>query len=207
MPQNLPTTKKNGAVDVLPSFNDFILAVEKVKKTLYKITKLLNEDGIPYAVIGGNAVAAWVAAVDESAVRATKDIDLLVNARDMDRITDLFQENGFIREDLRSLIVFVDVKERNRRKGIHIVVAGEKVLPSYLHPAPDLTSVTKSAEGFIILDFFSLVKMKLTSFRDKDRVHIGDMLSVGLITTEIKKRLPGDLRERLETIINDYENY
>ena len=50
--------------------------MEKVKKTLYKITKLLNEDGIPYSVIGGNAVAAWVAAIDENL--ATKhDVELL----------------------------------------------------------------------------------------------------------------------------------
>ena len=38
--------------------------------------------------------------------------------------------------------------------------------------------------------------MKLTSFRDKDRVHVRDMDSVGLITPEIEAQLPELLRAR-----------
>ena len=37
----------------------------------------LNQAGIPYAVVGGNAVASWVATVDAGAVRNTRDVDLL----------------------------------------------------------------------------------------------------------------------------------
>lgn len=44
-------------------------AVEKVKERLRRVTSTLNDAGIPYAVIGGNAVQLWVAQVDESAVR------------------------------------------------------------------------------------------------------------------------------------------
>jgi hypothetical protein len=39
--------------------------------------------------------------------------------------------------------------------------------------------------------------MKLTSFRLKDKTHIIDMDSVGLITPEIEAGLPDVLRERL----------
>ena len=45
-----------------------------------------------------------------------------------------------------------------------------------------------------------LVRMKLTSFREKDRVHIRDLDGVGLITTEIEAALPDVLRERLAHI-------
>ena len=45
-----------------------------------------------------------------------------------------------------------------------------------------------------------LVTMKLTSFRLKDQVHIQDMDSVGLITTEIEEQLSDTLRERLEQV-------
>jgi len=42
--------------------------------------------------------------------------------------------------------------------------------------------------------------MKLTSFRLKDKVHIKDMDSVGLITPEIEEALPPIMRERLQEI-------
>jgi len=42
--------------------------------------------------------------------------------------------------------------------------------------------------------------MKLTSFRLKDKVHIIDLDSVGLITPEIEQTLPDALRDRLDQV-------
>src|ERR1700737_135138 len=50
----------------------------KVRERLLRATAALNQVGVPYAVVGGNAVASWVATADEGAVRNTRDIDLLV---------------------------------------------------------------------------------------------------------------------------------
>lgn len=44
------------------------------------------------------------------------------------------------------------------------------------------------------------MRMKLTSFRDKDRVHIRDLDSVGLITPEIEAGSPEEFRERLAQV-------
>ena len=49
-------------------------AVEKVKDRLRRVTHSLNAAEIPYAVVGGNAVQYWVAQVDESVVRNTRDV-------------------------------------------------------------------------------------------------------------------------------------
>jgi hypothetical protein len=54
-------------------------AVAKVGERLLRATAALNGAGVPYAVVGGNAVASWVATVDEGAVRNTRDVDLLVS--------------------------------------------------------------------------------------------------------------------------------
>jgi len=48
-----------------------IRAVEKVRARLKRAATALDEAGVPYAVAGGNAVAAWVSRVDEAAVRNT----------------------------------------------------------------------------------------------------------------------------------------
>jgi hypothetical protein len=39
-------------------------AVANVRERLLRATAALNAVGVPYAVIGGNAVASWVATVD-----------------------------------------------------------------------------------------------------------------------------------------------
>jgi hypothetical protein len=44
--------------------------------------------------------------------------------------------------------------------------------------------------------------MKLAAFRDKDRVHLRDLLGVGLIDAGWLPRLPDTLRHRLEEILN-----
>jgi hypothetical protein len=44
-------------------------AVEKVQERLEKTARTLEAAEIPYCIIGGNAVRAWVAQKDEAAVR------------------------------------------------------------------------------------------------------------------------------------------
>ena len=53
-------------------------AVEKVQERLHRAAKGLEAHNVPYAIIGGNAVAAWVAKIDAGAVRTTRDVDILI---------------------------------------------------------------------------------------------------------------------------------
>ena len=52
-------------------------AVQKIHERLERTATALEEAGIPYAIIGGNAVRAWVAQADEAAARTTRDVDIL----------------------------------------------------------------------------------------------------------------------------------
>ena len=52
----------------------------KLRDVLAPLDEILKRHDIPYAVIGGYAVAAW------GEVRATRDIDLYCNAVDLDRL-------------------------------------------------------------------------------------------------------------------------
>lgn len=84
--------------------------------------------------------------------------------------------------------------------GVHLIWAGKKVRPSYLHEAPSVDEAVFDPEGFWVLDLPALVRMKLTSLRDMDRVHVADLLRVGMIDEAVRSALPGDLVERLEAI-------
>jgi hypothetical protein len=182
------------------SFGVHVMAVDRVEKRLRRVTAALDSAAIPYAVIGGNAVATWVGRVNPSATRATRDVDLLVRRADLDRITQAMDTLGFKRQDLRSLVLFLDPDEPDRRAGVRLVWADELVRPSYQHPAPSVTEAVRDPEGFSVLELLALVRMKLTSNRPIDQVHIGDLLSVGLIDETLRSSLPAQLRERLAGI-------
>lgn len=177
-----------------------LMAVERVQQRLRRVTAALDAAGIRYAVVGGNAVAAWVGRVDSGATRATRDVDILARREDLPRITAAITALGFAREDLRDLVLFIDPDEPSKRSGVHIVWAGERIRPSYSVPSPSVDEAERDPEGFLVLNLPALVRMKLTSFRDIDRVHIADMLSVGLITPPVRRALPKELVARLAQV-------
>src|SRR5579872_6736060 len=99
------------------------LAVAKVRERLLRVTGVLNQSGIPYAVIGGNAVASWVATVDEGAVRNTRDIDVLVRRDDLPAVTAALEQAGFVRDELLDIIIFRDGAEGKPSEAIHLLFA------------------------------------------------------------------------------------
>ena len=72
-----------------------VRSVEKVRERLLRATSLLDEAGIPYAVVGGNAVAAWVSTIDESAVRFTQDVDILIRREDLPLVAKALEPGRF----------------------------------------------------------------------------------------------------------------
>ncbi len=177
-------------------------AVEKVRKRLLRAASALDAAGIPYAVTGGNAVAAWVSRLDEAAVRNTQDVDLLLDRSDLERARQALESVGFIYRHVKSVDMFLDGPDAKARDAVHIVFAGEKVRSDYLIEAP-LVDQSELAEGFRLLQLEPLVKMKLTSFRLKDQVHILDMIEVGLIDRSWLPRLPQPLAERLQQLLDN----
>jgi hypothetical protein len=187
-------------VETIHSYRAFVMAMDRVERRLRTVTAALDAAGIRYAVIGGNAVACWVAKADPAATRTTKDVDLLVDPVDIDRISAVMAQLGFVKHDLRRLVLFVDPAEPSKQSGVHLVWCDRKVRPSYAHPAPSLDEVVRDAEGFLVIDLLALLRMKLTSLRDLDRVHVADMFRVGLVDAQLRAALPADLRQRLDAI-------
>ena len=124
-------------------------------------------------------MASWVARVDKEAVRNTKDVDLLVRREDFPRVIDVLQSIGFIHQNVAGVDLFLDGPEGSVRSAIHIVFAGEKVRPERALPTP--IAEAEAGPDFLVPTLDALVRMKLTSFRLKDKVHLLDLLDVGLI--------------------------
>ena len=186
------------------SWQRMIEAVEAVRKRALRATAALKAAGIPYAVAGGNAVAAWVARVDRAAVRNTRDVDILVRRTDFDRVRIALESIGFIHHELMGVDCFIDGPEGSPLDAVHLLYAAEKVRPEYVLPSADVTEID-SADNYDVVSLPALLKMKLNSFRRKDQVHLLDMLSVGLIDATWLDKLPPQHAERLQQLIDDPE--
>ena len=179
-----------------------VRAVEKVRQRLLRSTAALEKSGIPYAVIGGNAVAAWVSRVDEAAVRNTQDVDILIRRSDLDRVKAALEGAGFVHGKTTDVEFFLDGPDAKVRDAVHLLMAGEKVKEHYASPTPDVTQSERGNE-FQVIDLQSLVEMKLNSWRDKDRTHLRDMIDVGLIDSAWPGRFSSELSERLQELLDN----
>jgi hypothetical protein len=182
------------------SWQRMIAAVEDVRERACRASSALRRAGIAHVVIGGNAVAAWVARADLEAVRNTKDVDLLVRRDDFARVVAELGAAGFVHRNVNGVDLFLDGPQGSVRSAIHVVFAGEKVRPDHVLPAPDVAD-SEAGPEFPVPTLDALVRMKLTAFRLKDQVHLTDLLEVGLIDATWLDRLPPPLAVRLEQVI------
>jgi len=187
---------------------DGILALEKMERAVFKVkerllraTAALNDSGVPYAVIGGNAVGAWIEQVDETAVRATQDVDLAIRREDLDRAKTALEGAGFIYRRVAGIDMFLDGPGSKARDAVHVIFCGEKVREEYVAEVPDVVETT-SFTAFRVLTLEALVRMKLTSYRRKDQVHLLDLIDVGLIDAAWPAKYPSELAARLQHLLD-----
>lgn len=174
--------------------------VEQLFALLERLHSALTSAGIEYRVIGGMAVFFQVSACDPDLARLTRDVDIAVDRNDLKRIAKAAESFGFRYRHVAGIDMLVNAEAPKAKSAVHLVFVREKVRATDLFAIPDFSVPTKTVEGFLLAPVADLVRMKLTSFRIKDKTHIVDMDSVGLITPEIEAGLSDPLRERLERV-------
>jgi hypothetical protein len=114
------------------------------------------------------------------------------------------EQAGFVYRHVASIDMFLDGPDAKARDAVHIVFAAEKVRADYAAPVPDV-SESEAIETFRLLSLDALVRMKLTSFRDKDRVHLRDLMDVGLVDASWLEKVPATLKPRLQELLDNPE--
>lgn len=177
-----------------------VRAVEKVRERTLRTAAALEAGGIPYAVVGGNAVAVWVARVDAGAVRNTRDVDVLVDRADLDRVIAAMATAGFEYNFVNGVHLFIDGPTGKPSEGVHLLFAGEPVTPHDPLPAPGLNE-TERGPDYQVVSLEPLVRMKLVSYRLKDQMHLVDLAQQRLIDDGWPARYPSSLADRLREIL------
>jgi hypothetical protein len=174
--------------------------VEQLFEVMKRVHIAFTNAGIDYRIVGGMGVFLQVSQQDPMAGHVTKDVDIAVKRDDLQRIAAAVEAHGFKYLHAAGMDMLVDATQPKQRSAVHFVFIREKVRPEYLEPVPDLSAPTVTQEGILLAPVPDLLRMKLTSFRLRDKVHIIDMDTVGLITPEIEAGLPDALRRRLQQV-------
>ncbi len=174
--------------------------VEQLFDVLRRLHSALTCADIPYRVVGGLGVFLQVNAKDPMAARLTRDVDVAIDRKHLKRIAQAVKDFGFQYRHAGGGDLLEDATQPKAHSAVHFVFVREKVRPDYVEPVPDFSKPTVTEEGILLAPVADLVRMKLTSLRLKDKVHLIDMDSVGLITPKIEAALPETLRERLKAV-------
>jgi hypothetical protein len=98
--------------------------------------------------------------------------------------------------------MFLDGPQASARDAIHVLFANEKVQEDYSVPTPDV-SESEQVGVARMLQLEPLVRMKLTSYRTKDRMHLLDMIDLGLVDASWPNRFSPELAERLQYLLDN----
>ncbi|HEV3340568.1 MAG TPA: nucleotidyl transferase AbiEii/AbiGii toxin family protein [Pirellulales bacterium] len=179
------------------------MAVDEGERRLQRTLAALNDAGIPYALVGGQAVAYWVSTIDPGAVRTTKDIDLLLRREDLPRARAAVQAADMEYFEVMGVGMFLDRADPHPKRAVHLLWSGEKVRPEYPLPSPRVDERQTLQPGVYVVPLVGLVQMKLMANRDQDRVHLRDLIDVGLVHRAMLTGLPRELASRLETLLTE----
>lgn len=181
----------------------YFMALDSVARCLEQVVGAFENAQVDHALVGGQAVALWVATKDPAAVRTTKDVDILLRREDLPKARAAALGVDLDYFEVLGVGMFLDRSDPNPRKGVHILWSGEKVRPEYPLPSPTVDGRVTLEPGKHVVALMDLVIMKLMSYRDQDRVHLRDMIDVGLIAREALAALPLELASRLDFLLTD----
>jgi hypothetical protein len=152
--------------------------------------------GLEYRVVGGLAVYLYVEEREPDAGRLTRDIDITVRREDLAAIVKAVEPFGLQYRHVAGADMLVQAGEPSARRAVHLIFSeiGEWSVISQIR-------VGAAAD---------LIRMKLTSFRLKDEMHLKDLDEAGVITPQIESALSAIQQERLRQMpgtLTDTGNY
>lgn len=186
------------------SLDRMMQAVENVRERLLRITKALGSSGVPYAVVGGNAVAAWVSRADQGGERNTPNVDILIRREELGRARAAGEAVGFVYRRVSGRDIFIDGPDGRERQAVNLLFDGESFQPDSPLSNPKVDE-SEAVGEFRVISLTALVQMKLIAFRAIDATHLRDMIDVGLIDATWYDRFPTLLAERLRSVIETPE--
>jgi hypothetical protein len=138
--------------------------VGPVDETLARAGRILRDADIPFAVAGGFAV------IEHGYERFTKDVDLLVFARDLSRAMKVLRAAGF-----RGGRTPIGAKLRDERTGVDVDLLGT----AFGGDERVLARCTRARRLLPVIPVTHLILMKLEAGRSQDDADVVELLKAG----------------------------
>jgi hypothetical protein len=191
-------------IDATPDvWKRHLMALDEIDLRLERIAASMEQTGVPFAFVGGQAVAMWVATIDPAAIRTTKDVDILIRRADLPQARKAALAAGMDYFEVLGVGMFLEQSDPNPRHAVHLIWASEKVRPEYPLPSPGIDERERLGTNRPVVSLSGLVRMKLMANREHDRTHLRDMIDVGLVTREMSSGLPAELATRLDQLLTE----
>ena len=163
-----------------------------VFKALHKVTKRLNDLGIPYSVVGGMALYR------HGLRRFTEDVDILVTADDLKKIHAAFDGLGYLPPHRNSK----HLRDTDLGVRIEFLTTGDYPGDGKPKPVafPDPREVSQEVGGIQYVDLPTLIELKLASGMTNP-TRLKDLAdAIELIKT---LKLPSELADELNPFVRE----
>ncbi len=183
---------------LLKEASDYYMARGDVYTTLQNLTQLLDEEKIPYALVGGLALAA------HGFVRMTQDVDILMTHEGLETFKQKFLGRGYILAFSGAQKTFRDTDTQVR---IEILVTGDYPGDGKPKPVafPDPSVVFTERGGMRVIPMGKLIELKLASgmsasHRLRDLADVQDLIVTLKLPIDFAETLDASVREKFREL-------
>jgi len=178
--------------------DDFFMKKGIVFETMRRLAQRLEAEGIPYAVIGGMALAA------HGYVRMTLDVDILLTPEGLVRFREKLVGRGYIANFPGAAKSFRDAETSVK---VEIITAGEFPGDGLPKPVcfPEPEGRTVEADDILAINLEKLIELKLASglsatHRMRDLADVQDLIMALNLPLELKDELDLSVRQEYQRI-------
>lgn len=183
---------------LLKEASDYYMAHGDVFTTLQNLTRRLEDEKIPYALVGGLALAA------HGFVRMTQDIDLLMTQEGLETFREKFVGRGYVLAFSGAQKTFRDTETQVR---IEILITGDFPGDGKPKPVafPDPSVVFTERGGMRVISIETLVELKLASgmsapHRLRDLADVQDLIATLKLPIGFAETLDASVREKFREL-------
>jgi hypothetical protein len=186
---------------LLKEASNYYMARGDVFTTLQDLTRRLEEERIPYALIGGLALAA------HGFVRMTQDVDILMTREGLETFKQRLLGRGYVLAFSGAEKTFRDTETQVR---IEILITGDYPGDGKPKPVafPDPAVVFTERGGMRVIPMETLIELKLASGisapnRLRDLADVQDLITTLKLPMEFAEILDASVRETFLKLWNN----
>jgi hypothetical protein len=194
----MSTIPHTGSARFLQQVDEFLTNKSPVQDTLRKLAGRLLEEKIPYALIGGMALALY------GFVRPTEDVDILLSQEGLQDFHERLAGRGYVP-------VFPGAKKhfRDAETGIKVEIITSGEYPGDGKPKPVAFPLPSDAvtmvDDFSVMSLEKLIELKLASGLSAEHRRLRDLADVQQLIETIN--LSRELGSKLDDSVKDeYEH-